>query len=117
MSDLTFEPTIVKLDHTLSSNRIREIVSTLFGHSNTLESELVPALAAHLQSVQAPLENYETFIDVCAGKVGGWGYDRKGAFLEGHPEIGAPKVTGLSAKEQGTAEVDPRTLERCVTYH
>lgn len=114
MSDLSFDPKTARLDHTLSSDRIKEIVGTLFGHSNILETELVPALSADLRQRQQPLDSYETFIDLCARHVEGWDYTRKGAFLEGHPEIGAPKVTGLSAKEQGTAEVDPRTLERYV---
>lgn len=112
MSELSFDPRSVKLDHTLTSDRIKEIVSTLFGHSTTLETELVPALAADLGNRQEPLSSYQAFIDICARHVEDWDYAKKGAFLEGHPEIGAPKVTGLSAKEQGTAEVDPRTLER-----
>jgi hypothetical protein len=115
MADLSFDPKKVKLDNTLTSNQIKEIVSILFGHSDVLETELVPALSADLKQRHEPLGDYQTFIDLCAGRVEGWKYDRKGAFLEGHPEIGAPKVTGLSAKEQGTAAVDPRTLERYVT--
>lgn len=112
MSDLSFDPRTVKLDQTLPSDRIKEFVSTLFGHSDILETELVPALVTELEERTGPLESYDSFIDICARHVGGWSYQMKGAFLDGHPEIGAPKVTGLSAKEQGTAEVDPRTLGR-----
>lgn len=114
MADLTFDPKQIKLDGSLGADRIKEIVGTLFGHSDVLDQELVPALLDELNRRQHPLGSYDSFIDICAAQVQDWDYERKGAFLYGHPEIGAPKVTGLSAKEQGSAQVDPKTLERSV---
>lgn len=112
MTSITFEPRETRLDGCLSADRIKEIVDTLFGHSDVLDKGLVPVLQQELGRRGQPLDSYESFIGICAEEVTKWDYGRKGAFLSGHPEIGAPKVTGLSAKEQGTAQVDPRTLER-----
>lgn len=89
---------------------MKEIIDTLFGHSEVLDQHLLPAISASLS--KEPLDSYQSFIDLCETMVGSWDYEKKGQFLFGHPEIGAPKVTGLSAKEQGTAQVDPATLNR-----
>lgn len=115
MAELSFDPQSTKLDGSLGADRIKEIVGTLFGHSDVLDEELVPALSDSLHQGQGSLDSYESFVDLCAEHVRRWDYPRKGAFLFGHPEIGAPKVTGLSAKEQGTAQVEPKTLERYVS--
>jgi len=113
MTDLSFDPRTTRLDRTMPMNHIREIVDTLFGHSDVLDQYLLPAISESL-SQSGALESYESFIDLCDKHVNGWDYGKKGQFLSGHPEIGAPKVTGLSVKEQGTAPVDPKTLERWV---
>jgi hypothetical protein len=113
MAELSFDPRTTRLDRTTPTDHIREIVDTLFGHSDVLDQHLLPAIAQSLAQSE-PLENYESFIDLCDRHVNGWDYEKKGQFLSGHPEIGAPKVSGLSAKEQGTARVDPATLERYV---
>lgn len=113
MADLSFDPRTIRLDQTTPTDHIREIVDTLFGHSEVLDQHLVPAISKSLGQA-GPLKSYERFIDVCDKHVNEWDYEKKGQFLSGHPEIGAPKVTGLSVKEQGTAPVDPKTLERCV---
>ena len=89
---------------------MKEIIDTLFGHSEVLDQHLLPAISASLS--KRPLNSYQSLIDLCETLVDSWDYMKKGQFLAGHPEIGAPKVTGLSAKEQGTAQVDPNTLER-----
>jgi 2-oxo-4-hydroxy-4-carboxy--5-ureidoimidazoline (OHCU) decarboxylase len=112
MADLSFDPATTRLDASLARDRIKEIVDTLFGHSEALDQRLVPALQKALAS--RPLRTYHDFIDVCDQEVQGWEYEQKGRFLYGHPEIGAPKVSGLSAKEQGSAQVDPKTLQRWV---
>jgi hypothetical protein len=110
MSDLSFDPKTSRLDQTTPRDHIREIVDTLFGQSDVLDQHLVPAISASLN--KRPLNSYGSFIDLCETLVDSWEYEKKGQFLDGHPEIGAPKVTGLSAKEQGTAAIDPLTLER-----
>jgi hypothetical protein len=112
MAELSFDPRETRLDSTTPRSRIKEIVDTLFGHSDVLDQHLIPALEAILSSRSDPVGSYDGFIDICASEVGSWDYEKKGSFLYGHPEIGAPKVSGLSAKEQGTAQVDPRTLQR-----
>jgi hypothetical protein len=110
MAELSFDPKTSRLDDTTPESHIREIVDTLFGHSEVLDQHLVPAISASLN--KRPLNSYDSFIDLCDELVGSWEYEKKGQFLDGHPEIGAPKVTGLSAREQGTAAIDPMTLER-----
>jgi hypothetical protein len=112
MSQLSFDPKTTTPNATITTNQIREIVDTLFGHSDVLDQHLVPALQSSLADRAKPIPDYESFIDLCAAKVRSWDYEKKGHFLSGHPEIGAPKVTGLSAKEQGTAQVDPQTLRK-----
>jgi len=114
MAELSFDPRAARLDRSTPVDHIREIVDTLFGHSDVLDQHLIPAISRSLAQSE-PLKSYETFIDLCDQHVNEWDYEKKGQFLSGHPEIGAPKVTGLSAKEQGTARVDPATLERCVS--
>jgi len=114
MAELSFDPRTARLDRSLPVDHIREIVDTLFGHSDVLDQHLIPAISRSLAQSK-PLARYESFIDLCDQHVNEWDYDKKGQFLSGHPEIGAPKVTGLSAKEQGTARVEPATLERCVS--
>lgn len=112
MFDLSFDPKTARLDQTTPEGQIREIVDTLFGHSQVLDQYLVPDISARLS--ERRLDGYESFIDLCDSLVSSWDYEKKGKFLDGHPEIGAPKVTGLSAKEQGSAQVNPATLERWV---
>jgi len=114
MTELSFDPRTTRLDRTTPTDHIREIVDTLFGHSEVLDQQLIPAISQSLAHAE-PLQSYESLIDLCDRYVNEWDYEKKGQFLSGHPEIGAPKVTGLSAKEQGTARVDPATLERCVS--
>lgn len=113
MAELSFDPKATRLDRTTPTGHIREIVDTLFGHSDVLDQHLLPALSRSLSQSQ-PLKSYASFIDLCDRHVDEWDYEKKGMFLSGHPEIGAPKVSGLSAKEQGTGQVDPATLERYV---
>jgi len=114
MAELSFDPKTTRLDRTTPMDHIREIVDTLFGHSDVLDQHLLPAISQSLAQSE-PLESYDSFIDLCDKHVDEWDYEKKGQFLSGHPEIGAPKVTGLSAKEQGTAQVGPATLKRCVS--
>jgi hypothetical protein len=114
MAELSFDPRTTRLDRTTPTDHIREIVDTLFGHSDVLDQHLLPAISQSLAQSE-PLKSYESFIDLCDKHVNEWDYEKKGQFLSGHPEIGAPKVSGLSAKEQGTAQVDPATLKRFVS--
>jgi hypothetical protein len=114
MAELSFDSKTTRLDRTTPTTHIREIVDTLFGHSDVLDQHLLPAISKSFSISSEPLANYESFINLCEKHVNEWDYEKKGQFLSGHPEIGAPKVSGLSAKEQGTAQVDPATLQRCV---
>jgi hypothetical protein len=116
MAELSFDPRTTRLDRTTPTDHIREIVDTLFGHSDVLDQHLLPAISQSLAQSE-PLESYESFINLCDKHVNEWDCEKKGQFLSGHPEIGAPKVSGLSAKEQGTAQVDPATLKRCAQAH
>lgn len=76
------------------------LLSLLFEPTPTLHDVLTPSVFDHLKARPAP-KSYEEIVDVCQAVGAGWKWEQKAEFVHGHPMIGAPKVTGLSGKEQG----------------
>ena len=99
MSESTANLTLEKCASDRST--LDQLLSLLFEPTPTLHDLLTPAVLQRLRAGATP-KTYEEIIDVCRSVGNSWKWDQKAEFVHGHPMIGAPKVTGLSGKEQGS---------------
>jgi hypothetical protein len=84
-----------------SESTLDQLLSLLFEPTATLHDLLTPAVFERIQAGPGP-KTYEDIIGDCELVGISWEWDQKAQFVHGHPKIGAPKVTGLSGKEQGS---------------
>jgi len=100
MSDSTVKLSLDKCCQ--DETTLDHLLSLLFEPTPTLHELLTPAILEQLRGAPPP-KTYEEIIDICQAVGRTWTWEQKAEFVHGHPKIGAPKVTGLSGKEQGSA--------------
>lgn len=108
MSEPGIDVTTLHLSAIKDRPTLTELLSLLFEPTPALRDVLVPDVLARLDTTTP--ESYDELIDLCADAAGKWTWDQKAEFIQGHPMIGAPKVTGLSGKEQGGGPVTPQVV-------
>jgi hypothetical protein len=108
--ELPVDTSTLKLESVHDANVLNTLLSLLFEPTPTLHNLLVPSVLLRLTARSSPPASYHELIDICAAVANDWTWDQKAEFIAGHPMIGAPKVSGLSGKEQGGGPVTPRVV-------
>ena len=114
MTQDPLDTSTLSLAQLTDQSTLAQLLSLPFEPTPALHDLLVPRVFDRTISRGVP-ESYDALIDICADVGSGWIWDQKADFVQGHPMIGAPKVSGLSGKEQGGGPATPKVvLERYV---
>ena len=109
MSSETIDASQLPLDKCSDPKVLDPLLSLLFEPTPSLHNVLVPGVLDRLSSTAMP-STYSQLIDTCSDVASQWTWEDKAGFIAGHPMIGAPKVSGLSGKEQGSGPVTPQVV-------
>ena len=97
-----FDPSILQVQDCHDADTLTALLSLLLEPTPELHSLLVPSVLLRLTAEDTPPQSFSHVIDTCEYVIGGWTWEEKGGFINGHPMIGEIKG-GLSGKEQGGA--------------
>lgn len=110
MSELPVDTSTLKFSDIHDAKVLTTLLSLLFEPTPALQNLLVPSVLLRLTARSTPPATYNELIDICSAVASDWTWEQKAEFIAGHPIIGAPKVGGLSGKEQGAGPSTPRVV-------